>query len=93
MGKFKSDTLIILEFRGFLHLLCCLAAVAPAVGARLLQIVFCASHVFFAEHCVVVEYAQIKARHPVLCLAGLAPDFARFLRVFFDAESLLVKRA
>ena len=34
MGKFKSDALIILEFRGFFHLLRRLATVVPAVGAR-----------------------------------------------------------
>lgn len=48
MGKFKSDTLIILEFRGFLHLLCCLAAVAPAVGARL-----------FNSECLFVVFIQV----------------------------------
>ena len=45
-----------LAFRGF-YRFSGFAAVVPAVSARLLQIVFCASYVFFAKHCVVVKYA------------------------------------
>lgn len=48
MGKFKLDALIILEFRGFFHLLRRLATVALAVGAHL-----------FNSECLFVVFVQV----------------------------------